>query len=602
MTKDEFAFIINSELDHLKNEEHNISSKIEVLLKEDRKKELEETNYQLSLIQYKLEAIRKLVNLPIYFRILAMSDEEIEDYKKKQIEILEQEIIDINNKVSEEKRQISEIEKEKEKIISKILDLEGKELQEARERYLELEDQLTMIGPNNLIYGGSITYERELAIESILKAQEEIKKKTSQEIKRELLSKIDNIEELKQEIENIDQYSYEAYQKRIEEVLSQTDENDFDDYFNRLEWSRRSSYETLKMMAEIGKDYKKVREVTKLLNDYSILELEQSSLVSELKFDNDLPKLLQEFLFKNFRLDFTGGKVKVRNPGLVETSVEDFKRNYFDKAKNEFETNFTEDMLGDLVERHFEPGLDVNMDFLEKHKGHFSYQDFDWLKRCVKDRHKKREILRHFKFLYIYKQLDDLDEEIYECQKPVYDDIIKWYKDQLNSKKNVRNYQDVLGVTSSVSFEGSNREQLKEELVKCYNEVLRTENSINILCKKLQNAKDDLNDRIYALEVQKVQIAKDIRGLAFENDKKGETENEEVVVTGVPYRGDLQDFLEAAGRDYVKEFKDKVQEEAESRKITLEELLKINESQESPMNDDTNSDNIDILDDKVFHK
>ena len=97
MIKEEFILMINKELTNL---EKDFREKIKIL--NDNPNRSEDVHYQLNLIERKISSLRRLVDLPVYARIQAMSDVEIEDYKQGKIGELELKIRKIQAMKAEE--------------------------------------------------------------------------------------------------------------------------------------------------------------------------------------------------------------------------------------------------------------------------------------------------------------------------------------------------------------------------------------------------------------------------------------------------------------------------------------------------------------------
>ena len=551
MTKEDFVNLVSSELDKLRQEEQVISSKIEILQREGKEGKLEEEKYQLSLTRYKLDAIGKLVDLPIYFGIQYMSNEEIKDYQNKMIQDLDSEILAIKLKEESDKDNINLIRKEQERLLCSYITSSETEQKKAIDRYGELQEILRVLESNNLLDEGK------RRIEEIQGKKKKIELKTTQEMKEKLLSeRIDNRQDLEKIIVDIEERSCDAD----------------------------------KMMALIGKDAKKTYLAKSKLDEYYKLETKQKFLTSKFDFDTELPVTLQKFILDNFEDEFKHGIV--RNPKLIRNCILNFKRSYFDFYREEFKDNFKEELLGGLIDCDFNFGSDVDFEFLDRHHFHYLSSDIDVLKSLVEKRNRKTN--RLIQRIASFSRPVLIDSKIINLQRTIYKNLIDWYKskfsDEKSREKNRETYQDILGLTKGITFEGSNRKQLKEELDLCYSEISATEEKIKTLCERLQDAQDQLEKEKYKLEVQKVQITNEITNLAFGNDEKGEQNSEDGAVIEMSYCGDLQDFLEAAGRDYVKEIVNKVKQEAvnqanmkeaELKKITLEELLKQKEESES---------------------
>lgn len=173
MTEYEFLTMFNEQLENLEKEKNNILQKIDYLKETNQQgPEFQGTSYRLSLIMDKIELIKKLINLPTYARIQAMSDIEIEEYKK--------------NKIKE-------------------LDIKVKELKEREKQEKDKEELLQL----------------KMEILEIAAKQEEIIYKRDKEIKKELLSeKVARWQFLYQVIDNASKYSWDSSKRLLASVSS----------------------------------------------------------------------------------------------------------------------------------------------------------------------------------------------------------------------------------------------------------------------------------------------------------------------------------------------------------------------------------------------
>ena len=101
MTKDEFVSMINSELESLKKEYESAKKKVEYFrtvtvntILESR--DYEVAKYELTMVREKMRVLNRIISLPAYARIQAMSDIEIEEYKKERAEELELKIKELH--------------------------------------------------------------------------------------------------------------------------------------------------------------------------------------------------------------------------------------------------------------------------------------------------------------------------------------------------------------------------------------------------------------------------------------------------------------------------------------------------------------------------
>lgn len=99
MTNDEFLSMLNSEFENLEKEYQSAKQKAEGTFRSDPK--YEEYQYQFMIVKEKFNALKKLTSLPAYARIQAMSDIEIEEYKKDKLEELDSIIKENQQKIAE---------------------------------------------------------------------------------------------------------------------------------------------------------------------------------------------------------------------------------------------------------------------------------------------------------------------------------------------------------------------------------------------------------------------------------------------------------------------------------------------------------------------
>lgn len=99
MTNDEFLSMLNSEFENLEKEYQSAKQKAEGTSRFNP--EYEEYQYQFMIVEEKFNALKKLASLPAYARIQAMSDIEIEEYKKDKVEELDSIIKENQQKIAE---------------------------------------------------------------------------------------------------------------------------------------------------------------------------------------------------------------------------------------------------------------------------------------------------------------------------------------------------------------------------------------------------------------------------------------------------------------------------------------------------------------------
>ena len=516
MTKEEFLSIIYDEIENLEEERENISSKTTSI------EEVEAANYQLKLIDYKLNAIRDLISLPIYARIQSMSVGEIEEYKKKRIDNLERELQKIE---SDEVKYKEKMDQQENEVTTEISNILSEKNQDADiKEFDELIEKLGIYSSSRKAFLSEISKKKD----AIHKEIDAIRKKTSQEIKEEFLSKINGKEALEEKIKGL------------------------------------SENATEKMMAVIGNDYDKVKNAVELLSEFYSYDVDMLSLTVHLDFGDKLPKKLEEIISEKCGYDFVNGEI--HNPKLVESSISEFNQNHFYITEFLFENNFNEEMLDEIVDSNFSPDSNVYIDFFKRHRGHCPKDKFENLMELIQ----KRNIIIQFigklaSFFGIeIESLTNLNNAIYYCQTSLYRDIKAWYK------KKEEEYRDVLGFTSGISLDNSNREQLRRELERCYEEIAETKKEVDELSNRLKEAENELEEEKDTISAQKRKITDKVWEIAGEKPKS--------IDAGMLDKGEEQDFLEAAGRNYIEKLVNRVFEEAQRQvnngeNLTLEELL-----------------------------
>ena len=188
MTKDEFLSMLSGELENLEKDYRTAIQRVDYFRQvNSRGKEYQEAEYQLKLVQQKINVLRRIVALPAYARIQAMSDAEIEEYKKDKVEELELRIKEIESREEQAKAKLSQLKAEQEQLMAQFGSLSGSERDRAIYRGQQLSTEISRYDVNNQ-WGVFASLKRK--IEEVRKLQEQIKAVTSQEIKQQLSSEI----------------------------------------------------------------------------------------------------------------------------------------------------------------------------------------------------------------------------------------------------------------------------------------------------------------------------------------------------------------------------------------------------------------------------
>ena len=533
MTKEEFLSMLNIELENLEMQYQIARKRVDYFRElNSRGKEFQEAEYQFKMVQRNLNALRRLVTLPAYARIQAMSDAEIEYYKKGKIEELELKIKEIQAREIQEKAKLSQLKAEQDQLMAQFGSLSDSERDRAIYRGQQLSTEISRYDVNNQ-WGVFADIKRE--IDEVRKQQEQIESMTSQEIKQQLSSEIK-----------------ESYD------LAQT-----------LEWTRNHIDASTELEASVASDPEKARQMANLLTSYRRLSDEQSQIKGRMYLGYGLPRVLEKRLTERSYY-YNSRTNEVINPDKLLEIVQDFEGS-FEQAKTSFNEQFTEQKLSKLVGKEY--GVDsseVDMGFLQQHTDKLGDGELDYLQSLVEQRNKLSKKI--FKTRDIKWEIEDLNIRIKQEQSKIYREIIGWYESQSN---------DLLGISYGVQF--YSLEALQNSLKRCKEEIVGgSEQAITEIKEKIQNVKAKMEQQKQNYEARITETAQQIRALGGEKHKE----------TDIPYASDsvdnnLDQIARAQNVVYQRDVVDRVYQEAqnqadrveadikeaESKGITLEELL-----------------------------
>ncbi len=529
MTKEEFLSMLNTELENLEKDYQLVRQKVEYFREVNfGGKEFQEAEYQLKMVLQKINALQRLVTLPAYARIQAMSDAEIEDYKKGKIEELELKIKEIQARKKQEKAKLSQLKAEQDQLMAQFGSLSGSERDRAIYRGQQLNAEISRYDVNNQ-WGVFATIKRE--IDEVRKQQEQIKAMTSQEIKQQLSSEIK-----------------ESYN------LAQT-----------VEWTRKPIDASTELEASVASDPEKAQKMANLLTYYRRLSDEQSQIKGRMNLVCRLPKVLENRLTENSYY-YNSRTNEVNNPDKLMEIVQEFEGS-FEQAKTSFNEQFTEQKLSKLVGREY--GMDsskVDMGFLQQHTDKLGNGELDLLQSLIEQRNKlSKKILKTKDTKW---EIENLNNRIKQEQSRIYKEIIGWYESQSKG---------LLGISYGVQF--YSLEALQDSLKRCKEDIGRSEQAITELKENIQKVKAEIEQQKQNYETRKTETARQIRALGGEKHKE----------TDIPYASDraeynLDHIASAQTRVYQRDVVDRVQQEAQNqadireaelRGITVEQLLQM---------------------------
>lgn len=531
MTKDEFLSMLSSELENLENDYRTAIQRVDYFRQvNSSSKELQDAKYQLKMIQQKINVLRRLIALPSYLRIQAMSDAEIDEYKKGKVEELELKIKEIESRVAQENEKLSQLKAEQDQLIAQFGILSGSERDRAIYRGQQLSSEIRRYDSDNPF---STFAQLKKEIEELRKQQEQIKTMTSQEIKQQLSSEIKGSRDLAQTVE-----------------LTKTPI----DEFTELE-------------ASVAYDPEKAQQMARLLAHYRELSDEQSQIKGRMQLVYGLPRtLVSRLTGGSYRYYYDIRTNELRDPDKLMEIVKEFEVT-FKQAKASFMEQFTEHKLSKLVGREY--GIDsteVDMNFLQQHSDKLGDGELSHLQSLVEQRNKL--LKKIFKTRDTKLEIESLNNRIRQEQSKIYKEIIGWYQSQSS---------DILGISYGVQF--YSLEALKSSLERCKEDIGRSEQAITEVKEKIQQAKVEMEQQRQNYETRRNEVARQIRALGGEKHKE----------TDISYASNqsgynLDQIANASNRIYQGKIVNRVEQEAqkqadikeaELRGITIEQLLKM---------------------------
>ena len=551
MTKDEFVSMINSELESLKKEYESAKKKVDYFrtvtvnsILESR--DYEVANYELTMVREKMRVLNRLISLPAYARIQAMSDIEIEEYKKERAEELELKIKELHAKEEQEKEKAAQLKAEQEQLITKFGDLSGDERDKAIARGRQLISDINEHDINNK-YGIFARIRAE--IDDLKQEQEQIKSKTSEEIKKELSSKIEESQSL-------------------EKVTNDLSTNTIDSF--------------TELRASVASDPEKGIQMANLLAKYTDLTTEQKKITEKLDLPWDLPYKL--------RLSLPGETslyLNRNNPDDIMKEVQEYEET-FKQVKKVFEEQFTVQKLSKLfVERRKnENSPKVDMEFLQQHTDKIGAGQLENLQSLIEQRDKlERKI---FKTFDTEMKIVRLTERIKEEQSRIYKEISGWYQSQ---------GEDILDIQFFHTFYWS-EEDLQRSLERNKEIISKAERAISEVKEVIQKAKEKMETKSQRYETEIAETVQQIRALGGEKHKETEIPKEiQRVLVPYSYDDNISLIAKDQGQLYERDIANRVQQEAQNQAdireaelkgITVEQLLERREQTNSMVDEATN--------------
>lgn len=508
MTEKEFLGMISEEIEKINQEKNKIKQiENEFANKDLTTNEQHDLNYKKILNENKIYDLCNLIKLPEYARIQVMSDIEVEEYKKEKIN-------ELQLKIDEIKEIINQSKLTKRDVTSK----------------------------NNVddLYN---------IINSLQKEINEIKNKTTQEIKQQLLL---NIKE----------------KDSIEETISFINVSE-GTYFD--------------LLGTVGFDSIKAYKIANLLKEYKIMSDNLKDERCNIK--EFLPSEFYEKLIKYNSNFFTNISILLDYNKLVNIILK-YEEDFIE-AKNIFINEFTEEKLSQIIYfnysdilKEFDPNTfidrtKVDFQFLQQHSNKLKDKTLINLKNIVNKRDNllKQEV----KTEDIENEINNLNNQIIRIQSVIYYNLLGWYLSQ-NMK--------ILGIKSGFSFDITN---LTKNLVSKQMEIEETQKLINELKIYINNGKELIEQRKKSYELKRNLIFQE-----FMNLFHSKFENVEIKDCAISIDYNLFLIADCVAKNYERDIIKKILKEAQNqadikeatlRGISIEQLkqLKSNEVEEKVM-------------------
>lgn len=516
MTKEEFLKIVDNELERLENDSVNFNQLLEQLKRENRYgNEFKNITYQLSVINREISMLKNLLQLPAYSRIQAMSDVEIEEYKRNKIAELELKIQELDSQQKQEESNFTQLQAEMEQIKKQL--------------------------------GSTVEIEREKALYQSQQLQTEMLKYNSKGPFNIFAVINRKIEQLKQQQEQIRNKSYQEIKDEIASSIKESN------YFTKIT-DKASSYNmdvTEELLLAVASNPDKARQMANLLTNYRGLIDEQRHVVGKLPLLSGLPQSLQKLVAQNINF-YNFRTMELFQPDKLLEMVNEFEES-FNLCKDSFINQFTASKLSKLVGKEF--GVDsteVDFDFLQLHNDKLGVGQLENLKSLVA----QRDLLtkKVFKTRETKMEIERLNAIIIKQQSLFYRQIIGWYQSQSNT---------ILGLNYQLSF--SSLEQLQLDLNNAVNNINNSQQAIAEFKKRIIAVQQEMKDKLQSYEPLKNDVASQIRNLAGPK-----FDNVEIPYPSHTYEGNIDKIIEILISFKQNELVNRVQAESHNQVVKAE--------------------------------
>lgn len=522
MTKEEFIHIVDRELYKLNEEYKKVFEELAFLESLDNSRDNEEINkyeYKLSLLSQRREQLKKLLTYPAMSRIMHMSKEEIEEYKKAKISQINLEIEKLKNEETQHNL--------------------NKEKLESRLNFIKHE-YIFLTGTNR----EKLLAEAKAIIEELSYYETEQEWGTFPKIK----AKMDNLEG---EIERIKNMPSIDIKKEI--CLIAQGEQVFKYLLSRA--SNKDVYSSRKLLAAVGDDQNKTFEMAKLIKEYTALATNKE-LFTEHQVDMEMGLPIsyvdsipsEDFIWtrRDFSINLNASNIDSFGNNLNDAYLK------FISEKEKINQEYTYEKLKGIG-LDLEIGDIVDSEFIKLHGDKINKEDTKRLKTYESE----LKILLNNSFrLMKRKEIAEARDTISDIKKNIYDQVEHWY---------CVNYKGVVGSNYQFPSYGNwknreTRKSLEEDLKRLYSEMGSTEQAFNRLREKVAVIRTSIELEQSEKRKQMDLIEEKIKTLAGP-----EYSIYEIPIKPIIDENNLVPFVEQVNREYTDTLMSRIDDEAKNQ-------------------------------------
>lgn len=545
MTKEEFLKIITDELDDTYEMFEEINKRVnyfksigvDYVIKDIYSvEELEDAKHYALLAQERIKSLMELVDYPMIARINAMSEAEIEEYRKEKLQVLDCEIENIKKNLKDVDDKLFKLLQQRENIIKRFSPKYDEITIDSRE--MRIQERFTDQGKEIQRKIVSIKQEEirplKEKLEEVIKQQEELKNMSLVEIKKMMVEKLEN--------------------------------------GSKIQASRNHVMETklvpcINLLTSVVDDYEKTTKLEGLIKHYVAAK---EDVYSGVVFDSSLPAELINLLNASFE--------KFHDISKLYKILEEYMKLYSDK-KSSFIKEVTEAKVKEAGEKL--PTIsNINelfskdrIDFLESYEPNKLILG-DKLTRFKNLIDKYKELdNKIFHFGDTKKKIGDISTQIYDLYVDMYKRIVQMYVSKLSGMEPAMSFSDY---HYSCIISDSSLEYFKENL------SFEIEKNFEICEKAMTSLKEALPRMEEELKEKQRDLPGQLHGI---ENQINELVGKENAITNFDNIADYN-VAQASGISFASKMVMEVDEEAQTqslhdeanlRGITVNELLKLRE-------------------------